>query len=93
MWIYVNSQTSGQVSVAASLLALFVTWLFLLAITVLGTRQSRKTGGGEVTLFTVARHRNAGRLMTTNTARNAARGGQHRAGRAPAAGRACCCGT
>ena len=26
VWIYVNSQTSGQVSVAASLLALFVTW-------------------------------------------------------------------
>ena len=29
VWIYVNSQTSGQVSVAASLLALFVTWIFL----------------------------------------------------------------
>jgi len=55
VWIYVNSQTSGQVSVAASLLALFVTWIFLLAITVVGSRQSRKTGGGEVTLFSVAR--------------------------------------
>jgi putative spermidine/putrescine transport system permease protein len=55
VWIYVNSQTSGQVSVAASLLALFVTWFFLMIITVLGTRQSRKTGGGDVTLFTVAR--------------------------------------
>jgi putative spermidine/putrescine transport system permease protein len=55
VWIYVNSQASGQVSVAASLLALFVTWFFLMIITVLGTRQSRKTGGGEVTLFTVAR--------------------------------------
>jgi putative spermidine/putrescine transport system permease protein len=55
VWIYVNSQASGQVSVAASLLALFVTWLFLMIITVLGTRQSRRTGGGEVTLFTVAR--------------------------------------
>ena len=55
VWIYVNSQTSGQVSVAASLLALFVTWIFLLGITVVGTRQSRKTGGGAVTLFTVAR--------------------------------------
>jgi putative spermidine/putrescine transport system permease protein len=55
VWIYVNSQTSGQVSVAASLLALFVTWIVLLAITVLGSRQARKTGGGEVTLFTVAR--------------------------------------
>ena len=55
VWIVVNDQTSGQVSVAASLLALFVTWLFLLAITVIGTRRSGKTGGGSVTLFTVAR--------------------------------------
>jgi len=60
VWIYVNSQTSGQVSVAASLLALFVTWLFLLAITMVGTRQSRKTGGREVTLFTVARQETRG---------------------------------
>ena len=60
MWIYVNSQTSGQVSVAAALLALFVTWIFLLAITVLGTRQSRKTGGGAVTLFTAARQETRG---------------------------------
>jgi putative spermidine/putrescine transport system permease protein len=60
VWIYVNSQTSGQVSVAASLLALFVTWLFLLAITVIGTRQARKTGGGQVTLFTVARQETRG---------------------------------
>jgi putative spermidine/putrescine transport system permease protein len=60
VWIYVNSQTSGQVSVAASLLALFVTWLFLMAITVIGTRQSRKTGGGTVTLFTVARQETRG---------------------------------
>ena len=62
VWIYVNSQTSGQVSVAASLLALFVTWFFLMIITVLGTRQSRKTGGGEVTLFTVARTETRGDL-------------------------------
>jgi putative spermidine/putrescine transport system permease protein len=54
VWIYVNSQTSGQISVAASLLALFVTWLFLMAITVIGTRQARRTGRGAVTLFTVA---------------------------------------
>jgi len=53
VWIYVNSQTSGQVSVAASLLALFVTWLALMLITVLATRQSRRTGGGQVSLFTV----------------------------------------
>jgi putative spermidine/putrescine transport system permease protein len=60
VWIYVNSQTSGQVSVAASLLALFVTWFFLMIITVLGTRQSRRTGGGQVTLFTVARQETKG---------------------------------
>jgi putative spermidine/putrescine transport system permease protein len=60
VWIYVNSQTSGQVSVAASLLALFVTWLFLMAITVIGTRQARRTGGGTVTLFTVARQETRG---------------------------------
>jgi len=56
VWIYVNSQTSGQVSVAASLLALFVTWLFLMAITVIGTRQSRETGTAE-------RRRRAGELL------------------------------
>ncbi len=60
VWIYVNSQTSGQVSVAASLLALFVTWIFLMGITVLGTRQSRRTGGASVTLFTVARQETRG---------------------------------
>ncbi len=60
VWIYVNSQTSGQISVAASLLALFVTWLFLMLITVIGTRQSRKTGGGQVTLFAVGRQETRG---------------------------------
>jgi putative spermidine/putrescine transport system permease protein len=60
VWIYVNSQSSGQISVAASLLSLIVTWLFLMIITVLGTRRSRKTGGGTVTLFTVARTETAG---------------------------------
>jgi putative spermidine/putrescine transport system permease protein len=52
VWIVVNDQVSAQVSVAASLLALFVTWLVLMLITLLGTRQSRRRGGGEVTLFT-----------------------------------------
>jgi hypothetical protein len=37
-----------------------VTWIVLLAITVLGSRQSRRTGGGEVTLFTVARTQTRG---------------------------------
>jgi putative spermidine/putrescine transport system permease protein len=52
VWIVVNDQSSAQVSVAASLLALFVTWLVLMLITLAGTRQSRRRGGGEVTLFT-----------------------------------------
>jgi putative spermidine/putrescine transport system permease protein len=60
VWIYVNSQYSGQISVAASLLSLFVTWLFLMAITVAGTRRSRKKGGGAVTLFTVGRQETRG---------------------------------
>jgi putative spermidine/putrescine transport system permease protein len=60
VWIYVNSQSSGQVSVAASLLSLIVTWLVLMAITVIGTQRSRKRGGGSVTLFTVARTETAG---------------------------------
>jgi putative spermidine/putrescine transport system permease protein len=54
VWIVVNDQVSAQVSVAASLLALFVTWLVLMLITLLGTRRSRRRGGGEVTLFTAA---------------------------------------
>jgi putative spermidine/putrescine transport system permease protein len=52
VWIVVNDQVSAQVSVAASLLALFVTWLVLMLITLLGSRHSRRRGGGEVTLFT-----------------------------------------
>jgi putative spermidine/putrescine transport system permease protein len=54
VWIVVNDQVSAQVSVAASLLALFVTWLVLMLITLIGTRQSRRRGGGEVTLFTAS---------------------------------------
>jgi putative spermidine/putrescine transport system permease protein len=54
VWIVVNDQVSAQVSVAASLLALFVTWLVLMLITLVGTRQSRRRGGGEVTLFTAS---------------------------------------
>jgi putative spermidine/putrescine transport system permease protein len=53
VWIVTNDQASAQASVAASLLALFVTWLFLMAITLAGTRQARRTGRGEVSLFTV----------------------------------------
>ena len=53
VWIVVNDQQSAQVSVAASLLALFVTWLVLMLITLIGTAQSRRRGGGEVNLFSV----------------------------------------
>jgi len=38
----------------ASLLALFVTWLLLMAITTIATAQNRRKGGGEVTLFSAA---------------------------------------
>ena len=54
VWIVTNDQVSAQGSVAASLLALFVTWLVLLLITLVGSRYSRRRGGGEVTLFTAA---------------------------------------
>jgi putative spermidine/putrescine transport system permease protein len=55
VWIVVFDQTSGPESVAASLLALFVTWVFLLAITMAGSRQARRSGRGEVNLFSVSR--------------------------------------
>jgi putative spermidine/putrescine transport system permease protein len=55
VWIVNFDQTSGPVSVAASLFALFVTWIFLLAITTIGSRRARRLGGGQVDLVTVAR--------------------------------------
>jgi putative spermidine/putrescine transport system permease protein len=58
VWIVAFDQTSGPISVAASLLALFVTWIFLLAITMLGGRTSR--GGSEVSLFSVSRRNTGG---------------------------------
>jgi putative spermidine/putrescine transport system permease protein len=54
VWIVLFDQENAQISVAASIFALFVTWVFLMLITVIATRQSRRTGGGEVTLFTAA---------------------------------------
>jgi putative spermidine/putrescine transport system permease protein len=54
VWIVLFDQENAQISVAASIFALFVTWVFLMLITVFATRQSRRTGGGEVTLFTAA---------------------------------------
>jgi putative spermidine/putrescine transport system permease protein len=55
VWIVNFDQTSGPVSVAASLFALFVTWIFLLAITMIGSRRARRVGGGQVDLITVTR--------------------------------------
>ena len=52
VWIVLFDQENAQISVSASIFALVVTWLFLMLITVVATRQSRRTGGGEVTLFT-----------------------------------------
>jgi putative spermidine/putrescine transport system permease protein len=55
VWIVAFDQTSGPVSTAASLLALFVTWVFLLLIVTVASRRSRRTGGGQVELFSVRR--------------------------------------
>jgi putative spermidine/putrescine transport system permease protein len=55
VWIVAFDQTSGPVSTAASLLALFVTWVFLMLIVTLGSRRARRTGGGQVDLITVVR--------------------------------------
>jgi putative spermidine/putrescine transport system permease protein len=54
VWIVNFEQNSGSVSVAASLLALFVTWLLLMLIVTVGGRSARKRGGVQVTLFSVS---------------------------------------
>ena len=54
VWIVNFEQSSGPVSTAASLLALFVTWILLMVIVTIGTRSSRKRGGAQVALFSVA---------------------------------------
>jgi putative spermidine/putrescine transport system permease protein len=53
VWIVNFEQNSGPVSVAASLLALFVTWILLMLIVTVGSRSARKRGGGQITLFSV----------------------------------------
>jgi putative spermidine/putrescine transport system permease protein len=53
VWIVEFDQLDAQISVSASILALVVTWLFLMLIVTIGSRRSRRTGAGEVTLFTV----------------------------------------
>jgi putative spermidine/putrescine transport system permease protein len=55
VWIVNFEQSSGPVSVAASLLALIVTWIFLMLIATLGNRRSGRAGGSAVTLFSVSR--------------------------------------
>ena len=54
VWIVQFEQNSGPVSVAASLLALFVTWILLMVIVAVGGRGARRRGGAQVALFTVA---------------------------------------
>jgi putative spermidine/putrescine transport system permease protein len=54
VWIVEFDQLNANISVAASLFALFVTWVILMAITIAASRRSRRTGGAEVTLFAVA---------------------------------------
>jgi len=54
VWIVNFEQNSGPVSVAASLLALFVTWILLMFIVTVGGRSASKRGGGQVQLFTIS---------------------------------------
>ena len=53
VWIVAFDQTSGPISVAASLAALIVTWIVLMLISMIGGR-GRLRGAG-ATLFSVAR--------------------------------------
>ncbi len=59
VWIVLFEQNSGPVSVASSLLALFVTWLFLMVIATLGGRQAKRAGT-EASLFSVVRRDTGG---------------------------------
>lgn len=54
VWIVAFDQTSGPISVAASLAALIVTWIVLVLITAIGGRGRGGRGSG-ATLFSVAR--------------------------------------
>ncbi len=53
VWIVEFDQLNAQISVSASIIALVVTWLLLMLIVTIGSRQARRTGGSEVTLFSV----------------------------------------
>ena len=54
VWIVAFDQTSGPISVAASLAALIVTWIVLMLISMIGGRGPGGRGAG-ATLFSVAR--------------------------------------
>ena len=47
VWIVAFDQDNAQISVAASLMALLVTWICLLAISMLGRPRSRRVPEGE----------------------------------------------
>jgi len=51
VWIVQTDQLNANISVSASIIALVVTWLFLMLIVTIGTRRGRRTGAGEVNLF------------------------------------------
>ena len=54
VWIVNFEQSSGPVSVAASLLALIVTWIFLMVIATLGNRRARKSRRRQCPVLRVA---------------------------------------
>jgi putative spermidine/putrescine transport system permease protein len=53
VWIVETDQLNANISVSASIIALVVTWLFLMLIVTIGSRRGRRTGAGEVNLFSV----------------------------------------
>ena len=68
VWIVQFDQLNAQMSVGASLFALYATWIILMAITGRAGRQARRTGGGEVALFSVARRDTGGTSSTSSIA-------------------------
>ena len=51
VWIVQTDQLDANISVSASIIALVVTWLFLMLIVMIGSHRGRRTGAGEVNLF------------------------------------------
>ena len=51
VWIVQTDQLDANISVSASIIALVVTWLFLMLIVTIGSHRGRRTGAGEVNLF------------------------------------------